>query len=388
MGRKGQHRGVRLTRRRPAAPDLPGVAGPARLARPDPARHDSVHATRALARRLHPGDIAVIDHLDLDRVSAEALVAAGAAAVVNVRPSLSGRHPAHGAAVVVGAGIPLVDDVGVGLLSAIRDGQPVRLDDGELYPADSPAADPATIDSLAHGTVRTEVDVDSAEQAARVGMGARLESIGGDTAAVVHEHEALLLEGAGLPDPGVEMLGRHVLVVAPGERAAEEVRALRGYLAERRPVLVGADGGAAVLARAGHQPDLVVGDPGDPGGRSTRRHTAHRITRDELPRGFAATELAVLLAASGGADLVVLAGAPASYDDLLDRDRPASASALAVRLHAGSRLVDAAAVTALQRPALGVVWPLLLLVAGLLAVGLAFAATPVGADLLGLDWPW
>lgn len=362
---------MRLTRRPPVAPGLPGVSGPARLARPDPARHDAAYATRALARRLQPGDVAVVDHLDLDRTSAEALVGAGVAAVVNVRPSLSGRHPAHGAAALVAAGVPLVDDVGVALLSAVRDGQVVRLDDGELFAGET---------SLARGTVRTEQDVAAAEAAARDGMGSRLESVGGDTAAVVRQHEALLLEGAGLPDPGVPLEGRHVLVVAPGEQAATEVRRLRGYVAERRPVLVGADAGSAALAAAGLRPDLAVGDPGDLPAKADRH--AARIPREECPEGFSATDVAVLLAADHGADVIVLAGAPASYDDLLDRDRQASASALAVRLRAGGRLVDAQAVTALQRPAVGLGWPLLLLLAGLAAVLAALATTPAW------DWPW
>ncbi len=362
---------MRLTRRPPATPGLPGVVGPARLARPDPARHDAAYATRALARRLQPGEVAVIDHLDLDRTSAEALVAAGAAAVVNVRTSLSGRHPAHGAAVVLAAGLPLVDDVGVALLSAVRDGDEVRLDEGELY---------AVGTSLARGTVRTPADVAAAEHAARDGMGTRLEAIGGDTAAVVREHEALLLEGAGLPDTGVDMAGRHVLVVAPGEQAAAQVRRLRGYVAERRPVLVGADGGAGLLAAAGLRPDLVVGDPGALPTKATRH--AVRLTREDCPEGFSATDFAVLLAADHGADVVVLAGAPASYDELLDRDRQSSASALAVRLRAGDRLVDAHAVAALQRPAVGAVWPLVLLLAGLLAVLAAVATTP------SWEWPW
>jgi len=56
---------VRSLRRRPRPPEPPGIVGVARVDR----------RTKNLTKRLRPGDIAVIDHLDLDRVAAEALVA-------------------------------------------------------------------------------------------------------------------------------------------------------------------------------------------------------------------------------------------------------------------------------------------------------------------------
>ena len=158
----GQHRRVGLRgrwRRGSSGDDLPGVHGPARPAKPTAG--DPAPATRALARRIEPGDIAVLDHLDLDRVSAEALAAAHPGAVVNVRPSLSGRHPARGAEVLVAAGIPVVDATGTGLLAQVREGGAVRVHEGCVYVGG---------DLVGQGTVQTLESVHEAQVKARVGM--------------------------------------------------------------------------------------------------------------------------------------------------------------------------------------------------------------------------
>ena len=366
-GLAGQHRGVRSWRTPKVDPGLPGIVGAVRPVRPDKARPDPAEATRRVAARLEVGDIAVIDQLDLDLVSAQALVAARPAAVVNVRSSLSGRHPALGAAAVVESGILLVDDVGPGLLSVVRDGQTIRLHDGSLYDAKT---------MLGHGAVRERTDVEAAQTRARVGMAGRLEAVGADMAGYFRAHEGLLLEGVGLPPVQLKVKGRPVLIVPPGDRAATEVRALRAWVRERRPVVISADAGAESAVAARVRPDLVIGPSG-----SAKIRKAERLVAEDLPEGLSATEVAVLLAVAGEAGLVVLAGAPASYDELLDRDRETAASLFAVRLRAGDRLVDAAAVAALQRPAVSLLGALAVAAAGLIAVGAAFAATAGGPDL-------
>jgi uncharacterized membrane-anchored protein len=322
----------------------------------------------------------VIDHLDLDRVTAESLVAARPAAVVNVRPTLSGRYPARGAEVLVDAGIPVVDGVGPGLLSDLHEGERLRVDSGRVY---------AGADRLlGQGSVLTPHSVAAGLERARAGMAGRLASVGSEAAEFVRDHEALLIEGVGLPQVQTRLSGKTVLVVAPGDRAAAEVRALRPWVKQSHALVVTADEGATAATAARLRPALVIGDPNLAEGRAVlergdrRLHRAERLDPDAIPAGLTATELAVVLAVVGGASVVVLAGAPASFDELIDRDRAASAGLLAVRLRAGDRLVDAAAATRLRQPTVG--WPtaLLLLVAGLLAVVVALVAVPGGDALL------
>ena len=359
---------MRLLRRRQSTPELPGVTGVVRTPR-GPAV-DPVTATRTIARRTEPGDIVVLDQIDLDRVSAEALVAARPAAVVNVRPSLSGRHPARGAAVLVGAGIPVIDSAGTGLLSELHDGQRVRVHAGAVYHRDR---------LLGQGEVLTISGVADAEGRARVGMAGRLDSVGADAAAFLRAHEELLLEGIGLPQIHVAMAGRLVLIVGPGERSRAEVGGLRRWARERRPLVVGADEGAALALAAKLRLDLIIGESEVLGTKAVKR--AEQLPEAAIPTGLAARDLAVLLAAHAGASLIVLTGAPASYDELLDRDRESAAALLAVRLRAGDLLVDAPAVAALQRPAVGLMAAWSVALAGVAAMVAALAAVPGGHEL-------
>src|ERR671910_746117 len=111
------------TLRRGRAEDTgPGVAGTVRLDR----------RTKNLTKRLQPGDIAVIDHVDIDRVSADALVGCKVAAVVNAAPSISGRYPNLGPEILINAGIPLLDDVGKDVFARVKEGARLRLDSGQL----------------------------------------------------------------------------------------------------------------------------------------------------------------------------------------------------------------------------------------------------------------
>jgi uncharacterized membrane-anchored protein len=366
-----------MRRGEPAAA-MPGVIGSARPVRPGSG--DAVDATRSVARRTEPGDVVVLDHLDLDRVSAESLLAARPGAVVNVRSSLSGRHPAGGAAVLVGAGITLVDDTGPALLAEVRDGERLRIHDGGVYQGER---------LLGQGRVLTAQSVEAARDQARVGMTSRLEGVGADAAAFFRTHEDVLLDGHGLPVPRLDMSGHVVLVVAPGDRAAAEVAALRPWIRDARPLVVAADSGAEVARTGRRRPALLVGDPGEETAR--RLSGVETIGSDQVPAGMSATELAVMLATAGGADLVVLAGAPASFDELLDRDRASAAALLAVRLRAGERVVDGPAVLALRRPAVGLGSALVLVLAGVAALVLAVLAVGGGDEVvhrLREAWPW
>src|SRR3712207_1585865 len=94
--------------------------------------------TKRLVGRLRPGEIAVIDHVDIDRVAADSLVAAGVAAVLNAKPSVSGRYPNLGPEVLVTAGIPLVDDLGEDLFDRLRDGDVVRIEGDKVFRGDEP----------------------------------------------------------------------------------------------------------------------------------------------------------------------------------------------------------------------------------------------------------
>src|SRR6478752_5791710 len=121
-------RRMRLTAVRRIRPTGPaGITGVARLDK----------RTKNLTKRLKPGDVAVIDHRDLDRVSAEALVACRVSAVVNVAPSISGRYPNLGPEILLAAGVPLVDAIGPEIFHRVSEDDEVTVtDDGTVILGD------------------------------------------------------------------------------------------------------------------------------------------------------------------------------------------------------------------------------------------------------------
>ena len=225
-------------------PELPGLAGTARVDR----------RTGALLRRLKPGEIAVLDQIDLDRSTADALVAAQVAAVVNASPSISGRFPTLGPEVLLAAGIPLVDSAGPDVLRDVPDGARGRLLDGAVHLGG---------EEVARGVEQTPDAVADALVEAKTGLSHQLEAFAANTIEFMQRERAMLLDGVGVPDVEVELSGRQVLVVAAGYDHAADLARLRAYIREYRPVLVGVGAGADALLAAGHTPQLIVGDPSE-----------------------------------------------------------------------------------------------------------------------------
>jgi len=371
-----------LRRRRAQEPDPHDLGGPVRI----DAR------TKDLTKRLRPGDIAVINHVDLDRVSAEALVACRPAAVVNAARSTSGRYPNLGPGILLDAGVPLVDDVGPDVMAALRDGDRAHLDAGTLLLGDA---------VVATGTVLTKELVREAMDTARAGLAVQLEAFAGNTMDYLRRERELLLDGVGIPDITTPIDGRHALIVVRGYHYTEDLRTLRSYIREYRPVLIGVDGGADALVEAGHQPDLIVGDM-DSVTDSTLRCGAEIVVhayRDGRAPGlervralgiepvvFPATgtseDVAMLLADDSGAQLIVAVGTHATLIEFLDKGRSGMASTFLTRLRVGGKLVDAKGVSQLYRARISTRSLIGMLVVGLFALFVALASTPAGRTLL------
>ncbi len=366
-------------RSRPA-PTLPGVHGPARLHR----------RTASLLGRLQPGDVAVLDHLDMDRDTAQALIDAGVVAVVNASPMISGRYPNLGPELLVQAGITVVDSAGVAIFDRVKDGTDVRIEAGVVHAGGTLVA-PAR--ELTADVVRGEMGK------ARSGLTAQLESFTHNTTEFLRREQDLLLHGHGIPRTATDMVDRPVVVVVRSHGWEDELRGIRPFIREQRPVLIGVDRGADALADAGHRPDVVVltggaddmpraavlrkardvvvlVESGSP--RSATEHLERMSIRPLRFETTATTEDAALLLAAREASLVVGVGLHATLAEFLDRRRTGLASTFLTRLKLGPDLVDATAVPQLYD---GAVRPRHLagaLIAGVLAVAAAVSVTPVG----------
>ncbi len=357
-----------------------------------PARVDS--RTKNLTKRLRPGDIAVIDHIDLDKVSAEALVACRPRAVVNAAPSISGRYPNLGPEIIVAAGIPLLDSVGPLVMSSLKEGTDVRLEDGELL---------AGGQVVAAGTLQTAETVQTAMTDARAGLAVQLEAFAANTMEYLRNERELLLDGVGVPEIATHLEGRHALIVVRGYHYKEDLQALRHYIREYRPVLIGVDGGADAIVEEGHRPDLIVGDM-DSVSDETLRSGAEIVVhayRDGRAPGlqrvqdlgiepvvFPATgtseDVAMLLADDKGATLIVAVGTHATLVEFLDKGRSGMASTFLTRLRVGGKLIDAKGVSRLYRTRISNLWLVGLLLSALVALFVALWATPGGRGILQL----
>ncbi|WP_410792507.1 putative cytokinetic ring protein SteA [Kribbella sp. C-35] len=365
-----------LRRARPT--ELPGVTGVVRLDR----------RTKNLTKRLKPGEIAVIDHVDLDRVSAEALADCRVAAVVNVADSISGRYPNLGPEILVEAGIPLVDGVGREVFSILHEGEQVRLDDGTLYRGH---------EAVAKGMSQDSKSVAELMDDARAGLSTQLEAFTANTLEYLRREKDLLLDGVGVPAIHTPMEGKHVLIVVRGYDYREDLVALKPYIREYRPVLIGVDGGADALVENGFVPDLILGDMDSVKDetlkcgaevvvhayRDGRAPGAERLERlgvesIEFPATGTSEDIAMLLADSKGASLIVAVGTHNSLVEFLDKGRPGMASTFITRLRVGAKLVDAKGVSRLYRSRVSTFQVVALMVAGLFAVGVAMVA--IGAD--------
>jgi uncharacterized membrane-anchored protein len=348
--------------------------------------------TKSLTKRLQPGDIAIIDHVDLDRVSAEALVTCRAGAVVNAAPSISGRYPNLGPQILTSAGIPLVDDVGQDVMTAATEGELLRLADGVLYRGEEP---------IAKGEVQTAETLTAAMAEATAGLSVQLRAFVANTLDFLERERDLLLDHVGVPEIRTPIEGRHCLIVVRGYHYREDIAALRPYIREYRPVMIAVDGGADALLEAGYAPDIIVGDMDSVSDRALRSGAelivhAYRDGRapglrrlEELgldsvvfPATGTSEDVAMLLADDRGASLIVAVGTHATLEEFLDKGRAGMASTFLTRLRVGSKLVDAKGVSRLYRSRISTRQLLLLVCAAIVVIVVAFAASPAGRAIV------
>ncbi|WP_432482142.1 putative cytokinetic ring protein SteA [Kineococcus esterisolvens] len=379
--------------REPARAEAPG--GVPQVPRADAqgtARVD--RRTKTLTKRLRPGEIAVIDHLDLDRVSAEALVACGPAAVVNASASTSGRYPNLGPEILVEAGVPVLDAVGPEVMTAVAEGVRLQLAGDELR---------SGAEVVARGRRLTPQLVAADMEAARAGLSLQLEAFAANTMEYLRRERDLLLDGVGVPDVRTPLEGRHVLIVVRGYHYKEDLVTLRSYVREYKPVLIGVDGGADAVLEAGWKPDMIVGDMDSVSDAALRcgaevvvhayrdgrapgleRVRALGIDAVVFPATGTSEDVAMLLADDKGATLIAAVGTHVTLVEFLDKGRAGMASTFLTRLRVGGKLVDAKGVSRLYRSRVSDRQVLLLVLAGVLALVAALAVTPTGQAILAV----
>jgi uncharacterized membrane-anchored protein len=372
------------------------VGGPVRLGR----------RTKLLVRRFARGEIAVIDHLDIDRVSAEELIAAGAVAVLNCSPSSGGSYPNLGPQLLVEAGVLLVDLPDDSLFELLSDGDPVLV--RVATPTPGGAARGEVLrggETIARGEVLDLARVCAETEARRSEIGEALERFARNTIEHMREERELLAGRIELPRFATDFRDRSTLVVVRGVGHQRDLRALRPFIRDMRPVIVAVDGGAEALLEEGLTPDMIVGDM-DSAGEAALRSGAELVVHsypdgrapgrgrlEELglrfklvPAPGTSQDVALLIAAEKGARLIVSVGSQLNLVEFLDRNRKGMSSTFLTRLRIGEILVDAKGVSRLYRPQPGLTPLLVVIAAGLAAMLAVVWMTPALRDVVELLW--
>jgi uncharacterized membrane-anchored protein len=353
------------------------ITGPARLDR----------RTKNLTRRLQPGDVAIIDHRDLDRVSAEELIDSGARVVVNCSPSQTGRFPNPGPLLLVRGGIELIDVDGEELFDALHEGEVVSVRGGSVYRNGT---------RLAAGRPLQEEELAAALAEQRGRVTEALEQFADNTMRYLRDEGRLLSEGVDFPPLHTSFRDRHALVVARGPGMKRDLAIVKPYIRDFKPVLVAVDGGADALLDMGVTPDVIVGDMDSVSDKALRsraelvvhayrgngnapgaaRLDALGVDYDVVSAPGISEDLALLLAYEKGAELIVAVGTHLNLIEFLERDRAGMSSTFVTRLKVGEILVDAKGVSRLVSRRVGM-WPFIALaLAGFVAIALAVAVSP------------
>ncbi|MDZ4169117.1 MAG: putative cytokinetic ring protein SteA [Coriobacteriia bacterium] len=344
--------------------------------------------TKDLVQRLGPEDVAIIDHVDMDRVSAEALVGTGVEVVVNAAPSISGAYPNVGPLLLARGGVTLIDAVGAEIFECLHEGDSIEV-----------VGDDVVINGrvCASGERLSVAEIEARMEAAKANLGDQLDSFARNTLQYLDRERAILTDEMWVPVVKTPIHGRHVLVVVRGYDFKEDIDALKPYVREMRPVLVGVDGGADAIIDAGFKPDIIVGDmdsvtdaaltsgaelivhayaDGRAPGRARLEALGVADAAHTWPLTATSEDLALLLAWESGADLIVAVGTHANLVEYLDKGRKGMASTFLVRLKVGPKLVDAKGVSKLYRSAVGPAHLMVIVGAALVAVSAVVLISP------------
>ena len=352
--------------------------------------------TKRLVKRLEAGDIAIVDHEGIDRVSADDLVATGVRCVVNVAASCSPSYPNSGPLILAEAGIHLVDVPGAPLFDLLKDGDPIHVHGGKVSSNGT---------MLAEGEVQDLETVVRAHELGRRQIGAAIESFAENTMAHIREERDLLAGRMELPDFETRFRDKPTLVVVRGVDHQKDLRMLRPYVRDVRPVLLAVDGGADAILEAGFKPNMIVGDMDSatdaalmcgaelvvhayPDGRAPGRERLDKLGLEYklVPAPATSEDVALLIAAEKGAELIVTVGSHFNLTEFLDKNRLGMSSTFLTRLRIGEILVDAKGVSRLYRASAGRGPMLFVALAALITLVVIVALSPSLGPLLDLLW--
>lgn len=350
--------------------------------------------TKNLVKRLNPGEIAIIDHRDIDEVAAESLVEKKVLAVINADKSISGRYPNMGPSILCEAGIPIIDDVGKEIFVLLKENDKITIIDNEIYKDGV---------FIKRGKLLTKDVINYKLQESRENIGVELDKFIENTLEYAKKEKYFILGGVELPNIKTRFKNRHALVVVRGKDYKEDLFTIKQYINDVKPILIGVDGGADALLEFGLIPDIVIGDMDSvsdealkkareivvhayPDGRAPglERVTALGLKAEIFKAPGTSEDIAMLLAFEKGADLIVAVGTHSSMIDFLEKGRKGMSSTFLVRLKVGEKLIDAKGVNKLYRETFKISYIFSIILAALIPLGVIAYFSPPMQQLLKL----
>lgn len=350
--------------------------------------------TKRLVKRLQPGDIAVINHRDLDQVAAQSLIKVKVRAVINLAPSMSTDYPNLGPITLIEAGIPLIDNVGPEFMDILTEGQKIEINDGHIYIEGK---------HVASGTVLDKQTVLEKMEQSKLKVNDTLRKFVQNTLDYAHNEIDLICADLPIPDTETVFERRHTLIVVRGHNYREDLAAIKSYINEVKPVLVGVDGGADALLEFGYRPDVIIGDMdsisdetlkcgaeiivhGYPDGRAPGLERINKLglkAKVFAARGTS-EDIAMLLAYEKGTELIVAVGTHSNMLEFLEKGRKGMASTFLVRLKVGTILVDAKGVNKLYKNSIKAKYLAQVVLAALVPLAVVMVIAPPTRELLRL----
>lgn len=328
--------------------------------------------TKRLAKRLTGGEIAVINHIDIDEVAANSLIEGKVKLVINASKSISGRYPNKGPGILTENNVLIVDNVGEDIFHELKEGQIIEIIDGKIYRDGI---------LLGQGEVLDRDEVDVRLKKAYENIAVELDRFIDNTIEYAKKEKGFILGDVEIPHVKTKYKNRHVLIVVRGQDYKQDLNTILSYIEEMKPILVGVDGGADALLEFGYTPDVIVGDMdsvSDEALKKANEIVVHAYTDGRapglkrvqdlgldaivFPAPGTSEDIAMLIAYEYKAELIVALGTHSNMIDFLEKGRKGMASTFLVRLKIGSKLIDAKGVNLLYRSKLKMkyIWALII----------------------------
>lgn len=311
--------------------------------------------TKHLIPFLCPGEIAIIDHQNLDSVAANGLIERKVKAIINCSSSFTGQYVTYGAKAILDQGIPLFDFIGpIDLFSQVKVGEKLMIADGFLLFNQNGER----LDGMLHQVTEGKwVELITKAQGKMPEVFS--EFIDNTLGFILHEKSAFL---QGLPPIPIQtkMDGRPVVVVIRGKHYKEDLTSILPFIKKENPVLLGVDGGADAFLELDLVPDIIVGDMDSVSREALRQATdvivhafqggfapgekrvrGYGIPYYLLPAPGVSEDVAMLLAYEHRARLIVGIGYHSCMLDFLEKGRKGMGSTLLVRMKIDDRFIDA-----------------------------------------------